>query len=43
MENAEKFDEYINELFEQFEFELNTYDEVEYFKKYNDPEFNYPY
>jgi hypothetical protein len=30
-------------LFEAFEFELVIYDEQEYFKKYNDDEFFYPY
>ena len=37
------FNAYINSLFQNFEFELGTYDEVEYFKQYNNPEFNYPY
>ena len=34
---------YINGLFSEFEFELVIYDEVEYFKKYTNPEFDYPY
>jgi hypothetical protein len=33
----------VNELFSEFEFELVIYDEVEYFKKYTDPDFFYPY
>ena len=41
--NNGKFTEHINSLFKAFEFELVAYDEVEYFKKYNNPEFNYPY
>mgnify|MGYP001144788202 CR=1 FL=1 len=32
LENLELFKEHINELFEHFEFELNAYDEFEYFK-----------
>jgi hypothetical protein len=43
VENTRAFDEYINSLFENFELELNVYDEVEYFKPYNNPGFNYPY
>lgn len=39
----ENFKNYINDLFTEFEFELVVYDEVEYFKKYNNPEFFYPY
>ena len=43
VENRELFIEYINQQFEQFEFELHIYDEVEFFRGYDDPEFNYPY
>ena len=35
--NQEEFTEYLESLFEHFEFELNVYDEVEYFKQHNDP------
>jgi len=27
----------------QLEIELLVYDEIEYFRKYDDPEFNYPF
>jgi hypothetical protein len=43
MSNQESYEEYINEIFGTIKFELVLYDEVEYFKNYNDPEFNYPY
>jgi hypothetical protein len=33
----------VNNLFGAFEFELVMYDEQEYFKKYNDDDFFYPY
>jgi hypothetical protein len=32
-----------SEFFQNLEFQLVVYDEVEYFKKYNNPEFNYPF
>ena len=41
--NQVSYIEYINSLFSTIEFELVLYDEVEYFKNYNDPEFDYPY
>ena len=42
-EHMDDFTDYINGILEQFSFELVIYDEVEYFKKYNHPEFFYPY
>ena len=41
--NQEAYVSYIDEIFSEIEFELVLYDEVEYFKNYNHPEFNYPY
>lgn len=37
------YEQYINGIFQEFEFELVIYDEVEYFKKYTHEEFFYPY
>jgi hypothetical protein len=37
------FEEHINNLLSEFDYELVIYDEVEYFKNYKDPEFDYPY
>lgn len=39
----EEYREYIDALFSEIEFELVLYDEVEYFKKYDNSEFDYPY
>ena len=38
-----EYSTYINELMQSFKIELVLYDEVEYFKKHDDPQFNYPY
>ena len=43
VENLNNFIEYVDTDFQNLEFQLVMYDEVEYFKKYNNPEFNYPY
>lgn len=42
-DHMDAFEDYINSLFQEFEFELVIYDEIEYFKNYRDPEFFYPY
>ena len=42
-ENVVNYTAYIDNIFSKIEFELVLYDEVEYFKQYDDPEFNYPY
>jgi hypothetical protein len=39
----DEYERYINGIFQEFEFELVIYDEVEYFKKYTHEEFFYPY
>ena len=41
--NQIAYKNHVNNLFGAFEFELVMYDEQEYFKKYNDDEFFYPY
>lgn len=41
--NIVAYKNHVNNLFGAFEFELVMYDEQEYFKKYNDDDFFYPY
>jgi hypothetical protein len=42
--NYKLFIEYLNtDIFSMLDFELVIYDEIEYFKDFDDPEFNYPY
>ena len=38
-----KYKAYVDELFSLYEFNIILYDEVENFKDYNSPLFNYPY
>jgi len=40
---TEEFEVYIDGLMQSLDIELVIYDEVEYFKSYDDPEFNYPF
>jgi hypothetical protein len=41
--NQADYFNHVNLIFSNFEYELVMYDEQEYFKKFNDDEFFYPY
>ena len=42
-DSQSEFETYIDGLLQSFDIELIVYDEVENFKSYDDPEFNYPF